>query len=213
MRCGDGNATASAVDSWKQCEDDHKDGCERAHYELAAGNIEQATRLLHVLEASAGAGKLISEQVWDSADIPERELFFGKPSGSAMPLVWAHAEYVKLLRSLRDGRVFDMPLQTVARYITAKTESNRVTWRFNYKCLAIPAGKALRIELLAMGVVHWSVDNWRTIQDTETRETGLGVYIVDLSLEPFPANTTLLFTFHWLESQTWEGTDFVVKIT
>jgi glucoamylase len=26
-----------------------------------------------------------------------------------MPLVWAHAEYVKLARSLRDGRVFDTP--------------------------------------------------------------------------------------------------------
>ncbi len=47
----------------------------------------------------------------------ERELYFGRPSGSAMPLVWAHAEYIKLRRSLRDGRVFDMPPQTVDRYI------------------------------------------------------------------------------------------------
>ena len=53
------------------------------------------------------------EQVWDAADIPERELFCGRPSGSAMPLVWAHAEHIKLLRSLRDGAVFDMPPQTV----------------------------------------------------------------------------------------------------
>ena len=33
-----------------------------------------------------------------------------------MPLVWAHAEYIKLLRSLRDGRVFDTPPQPVERY-------------------------------------------------------------------------------------------------
>ena len=26
-----------------------------------------------------------------------------------MPLVWAHAEHLKLQRSLRDGRLFDCP--------------------------------------------------------------------------------------------------------
>ncbi len=185
---------------------------ERAHYELAAGHVDEVARLLHVLEASTGVGKLLPEQVWDTADIPEKELFFGKPSGSAMPLVWAHAEYVKLLRSLREGRVFDMPPQTVKRYIMAKTRSNRATWRFNYKCQTMPSGKVLRIELLAMGTVHWSVDNWRTIQDTETRATGLGVYIVDLPVDTMPSNTALVFTFHWSASNTWEGTDFSVNI-
>ena len=65
-------------------------------------------------EKTATVG-LIPEQVWDSDDIPERELFRGKASGSAMPLVWAHAEHVKLLRSLKDGRVFDMPPEPVQR--------------------------------------------------------------------------------------------------
>lgn len=40
---------------------------------------------------------LIPEQVWDRDPIPERELYPGKPTGSAMPLVWAHAEFLKLL--------------------------------------------------------------------------------------------------------------------
>ena len=57
----------------------------------------------------SGKGGLLPEQVWDSAAIPERGLYPGQPSGSAMPLVWAHAEYVRLLRSRRDGRVFDRP--------------------------------------------------------------------------------------------------------
>jgi glucoamylase len=43
------------------------------------------------------------------AGIPEKELFFGRPSGSAMPLVYTHVEYVKLKRSLEEGRVFDAP--------------------------------------------------------------------------------------------------------
>jgi len=185
---------------------------ERAHYELAASRPDAAARLLRGLEASAGPGKLIPEQVWDTADIPERELFFGRPSGSAMPLVWAHAEYVKLLRSLRDGRVFDMPPQTVARYIRAGTESGRVTWRFDEKRMTMPAGKSLRIELLAPALVHWSVDGWKTIQDSPTRDTGLGVYLVDLALESMPVGTTLVFTFHWSASDTWEGADFSISI-
>ena len=185
---------------------------ERAHYELAAGRTDEAMRLLHVLEASAGAGNLLPEQVWDAADIPADELFFGKPSGSAMPLVWAHAEYVKLLRSLRDGRVYDMPPQTVQRYIVAKTESNRVSWRFDEKRLNMPSGKVLRIEVLAMAAVHWSVDNWQTVNDTQTKETGLGIYIVDLPVNAQPVNTSLVFTFHWLANDTWEGVDFSVRI-
>jgi glucoamylase len=185
---------------------------ERAHYELAAGHVEEATRLLHVLDAGAGQGNLLPEQVWDALDIPEKELFIGKPSGSAMPLVWAHAEYVKLLRSLKDGHVFDMPPQSVRRYIQARTESNRVTWRFNNKCQTIPAGKTLRLELLAMATVHWSADNWQSVADISTYATGLDVHVVDLPVGTLPANTTIVFTFHWEASDAWEGTDFRVGI-
>ena len=50
---------------------------------------------------------MLPEQVWDEADRPERSLKKGQPAGSAVPLVWAHAEYLKLLRSAVDGKVFD----------------------------------------------------------------------------------------------------------
>src|SRR6267143_1849932 len=51
---------------------------ERAHYELAAGRPELADALLRVMEGStAGASRLIPEQLWDGPDIPELELFTG----------------------------------------------------------------------------------------------------------------------------------------
>lgn len=90
---------------------------ERAHYEVAAGRLDGAAALARVLEAIAGDTGLLPEQVWDAADIPSRELFAGRAAGSAMPLVWAHAEYLKLCRSLADGAVFDCPPQTVQRYL------------------------------------------------------------------------------------------------
>jgi glucoamylase len=37
---------------------------------------------------------MIPEQVWDALDIPRRGLYRGRSAGSAMPLVWAHAEYL-----------------------------------------------------------------------------------------------------------------------
>ncbi|MGC8596092.1 MAG: glucan 1,4-alpha-glucosidase [Candidatus Kryptoniota bacterium] len=186
---------------------------ERAHYELAAGRHDEAVRLLKAMEGFANEGGMIPEQIWDAADIPDKELFFGRPSGSAMPLVWAHAEYVKLRRSLQDGHVFDMPPQTVSRYINKKINSPYACWRFNHKSRAIPSGKTLRIEVLASAVVHWSSDSWGSVNDTNTRETGTGVYVADLPTGGLPAGTTLLFTFYWPEAKKWEGLDFEVQIT
>ncbi|TPL93552.1 glucan 1,4-alpha-glucosidase [Mesorhizobium sp. B2-3-12] len=183
---------------------------ERAHYELAAGRKDMAASLLDALEGSAGLGGLLPEQVWDGADIPERELLHGKPSGSAMPLVWAHSEHIKLLRSLRDGAVFDMPPQGVKRYIEDNTLSPFRTWRFNNKIRALPEGKTLRIELLAAATVHWSADNWATARDSQTVENAFGIHLVDLPTAGLPSGSTLIFTFFWPGTGDWENVDFSV---
>ena len=185
---------------------------ERAHYELAAGRHNEAERLLEVLGGFANDGGLLPEQTWDAADIPEKELFFGRPAGSAMPLVWAHAEYVKLLRSLRDGRVFDTPPQTVERYAGGGGESRYSIWRFNHKTRTLEAGKTLRVEFLARATVHWSGDDWRTARDSESRDTGLGVHRVDLPTTDLPIGRTVRFTFYWHDAGRWEGTDFDVRV-
>jgi glucoamylase len=185
---------------------------ERAHYELAAGRVENAKRLLAALENFANEGGLISEQVWDSPDIPARDLHFGRPSGSAMPLVWAHAEYLKLRRSLLDARVYDLPPQTVKRYVTEKTVSPRMVWRFNHKIRSMPAGKILRIETLAPAVIHWSADDWTTVQDATSHDAGLGIHIVDLSTKALPEGKEVKFTFYWPDAGHWEGADFIVHV-
>src|SRR2546426_569903 len=183
---------------------------ERAHYELAAGRKRAAEQLARALESFAGASGLLPEQIWDAADIPERELFFGQASGSARPLVWAHAEYLKLCRSLRDGQIFDRPPQTVQRYLVKKVKSDHVIWRFNNKVRTMASGKILRIETLARARVHWSADGWRTVRDTDTRDTTLGVHVVDLPTASLPSRSRIDFTFYWLDRDPWEGSDSVV---
>ncbi len=186
---------------------------ERAHYELAAGHREEALRLLHTLEGFANEGGLIPEQIWDSTDIPEKELFFGKPSGSAMPLVWAHAEYIKLLRSLKEGRVFDMPPQTAQRYLESKTVSAFVLWQFNHKIRFLPAGKILRVEALAAGLVHWSTDGWATAEDAQLRDTHLGLFVADLPTQGLGEGGKVDFTFYWPGNDHWEDQNFEVLVT
>jgi glucoamylase len=185
---------------------------ERAHYELAAGRIEEAVRLKKALEAFASNGGMLPEQVWDTADIPGRELFFGGPTGSAMPLVWAHAEYVKLYRSLHDGSVFDMPPQTVERYQVQKVGSSHAVWRFNQKCRVILAGKTLRIETLAPARMHWGTNGWQNPRDVDTAPTGVGIHLVDLATEQLSSGATINFTFYWPDSDRWEGVDFNVSV-
>ncbi|MEO6761597.1 MAG: glucan 1,4-alpha-glucosidase [Candidatus Saccharimonadales bacterium] len=185
---------------------------ERAHYELSLGRKDEANRLQTSMEQFAGDSGLLPEQVWDSADIPEHELSLGRPSGSAMPLAWAHAEYLKLRRSLRDGRIFDLPPQTVQRYLVDETVSPRKAWRFNHKIRHIPVGKSLRIEVLASATVHWTNDNWQTVHDTKTIDTTLGMHILDIPSNELKADGQLKFTFYWHHADSWEGQDFIIAI-
>ena len=120
-----------------------------SHYELETGNRQAAEELLRFFELSNNGSRLLPEQLWDGPDICERELFFGKPSGAACPLVWAHSQYIKLVRSLQDGRIFDQPAQTVKRYRIEQRRAIYWSWRFNNKCRKMPASKTLGIELPA----------------------------------------------------------------
>ncbi len=185
---------------------------ERAHYELAAGHVDEAETLLRALEGFANESGMLPEQVWDTRDIPERELYFGRPSGSVMPLVWAHAEYVKLRRSLHDGRVFDRPPQTVQRYLVEKQGLPHAVWRFQQERRALPAGRTLRLEVMVPAVVRWSVDEWQTANEVEARDTGLGVRVADLPTQGLKPGASVVFTFYWPAAGHWEGRDFRVVV-
>lgn len=185
---------------------------ERAHYELAAGREEEARRLMHAMEAFSSDGGMIPEQIWDSPDIPERALFFGRPSGSGMPLVWAHAEYIKLLRSIRERKVFDLPPTPAQRYLVEKKRAAFDSWRFTDRIHSLAESKGLRIEVLAPATLHWSNDNWQTAHDTKTRDTKLGVHVVDLPADQLHGGGELVFTFYWPEADRWEGRDFDIEL-
>ncbi|MBV9673143.1 MAG: hypothetical protein JO076_10015 [Verrucomicrobia bacterium] len=68
---------------------------ERGHYELASGR--DPLPFIKVMERFANETGLLAEQLWDADDIPDKAMFFGRPSGSATPLCWSHAEYLSVI--------------------------------------------------------------------------------------------------------------------
>ena len=185
---------------------------ERAHYALAAGRRGEAEALLATIEAQTSPGGLIPEQVWDAAPIPERDLQPGKPTGSAMPLVWAHAEYVKLLRSLADGRVFDMPPQTARRYL-GKTRSARCRpWREDCPTAGVLSGQNLRLDLAAESIVRYTRDDWKTQADVATSATALGLHVAELPTAGMAVGDKLVFTWRRKADGVWRGQNFEARV-
>ena len=185
---------------------------ERAHVALAAGDLAGAEAMLATLEASASSGFMLPEQIWDAADIPERELVLGCPSGSAMPLVWAHSEHVKLIRSLADGAVFDMPPQARRRYAEGNTPARVQPWRPTHRPAHMRRGLALRVELPRAAVVRWTADGWQSFRDAPTQDTGLGVHAAELPTARLGAGTGIVFTWREDAAGTWAGENVTVDV-
>ncbi|WKX78681.1 glycoside hydrolase family 15 protein [Zobellia laminariae] len=183
---------------------------ERGHYEIAAGNIEEAIKHLKAMEAFANNG-LLPEQIWDKADIPEKGLFCGEHTGSAMPLTWAHAEYIKLCISIQHRNIFDMPSQTFERYLRKKKKSDHKIWRFDNGTRILPRGKTLRIETLTECTVHWTDDDWKSTFITESENMKFGIFVTNI-IPTTPQSTALQFTFYWKEADKWEQRNYSVSI-
>src|SRR5256886_15139569 len=90
-------------------------------------------------------GGMLPEQVWDAAPIPARRLGPGRPTGSAMPLVWAHAEYLKLVASRLLERPFDRPDSVWERYRGERPRPTRVIWSEQAPAPQLPGGSTLLV--------------------------------------------------------------------
>ena len=180
---------------------------ERGHYELAAGR-DARPHLLALERFASGAG-MLPEQIWDEPDRPRRRLFLGRPTGSAMPLMWAHAEYIKLLRSLRDGQVFDRLPVVADRYLSARGRRDLEVWKHARQVSQIAPGTTLRLLCRAPFRLRWSADDWQTSQDLESTSVLAGVASADLPTSA-AQRTPLCFTFFWPETGQWEDRDYQV---
>ncbi len=181
---------------------------ERGHYELARGR--DPAPYLRALERFATPTGLLPEQVWDAPDRPELYLRLGRPTESATPLCWAHAEYITLLRSASDGQVFDQIPEVAGRYLAhRRTPSPLEIWTFRRRPATIPPNAPLRVIADRPFRLHVSDDEWRTARDLDSADAGLDLFFVDLP--PLDRDgRRWRFTFYWVREDRWEGTDYAV---
>src|SRR5712671_6052929 len=99
---------------------------ERGEYELASGARALARQRLDAMASFANDGAMISEQVWDRQESPAGKFRFGSGTGSATPLAWSMAQFIRLAINLNRGRNIETPQVVAARYLN-KHEQNNVS--------------------------------------------------------------------------------------
>jgi len=90
---------------------------ERGEYDIARGDLPAARKCLNAMMACANDGGMIPEQVWDRNDSPRPEFRFGEGTGSATPLAWSMAQFVRLAINIKRGHNIETPAVTAARYL------------------------------------------------------------------------------------------------
>jgi glucoamylase len=183
---------------------------ERGHYEIALGNHDFALELLRTMSRQTSQGGMIPEQVWDAEDIPSRFLFNGHPAGSGMPLVWAHSEYIKLLRSLHANAIWDLPPQPVARYLQQTKSADFQIWTPKQRRGWLTPGKNLRIDLESAAEVEWSVDG--VSGKVHTRDSGFGIHTAMLPVSEAHAAIKVNLTPDERDGKSLKPDAFVVRV-
>jgi glucoamylase len=98
---------------------------ERGEYEVAAGDIAGARRRLDTLAAFANDGLMIPEQVWDLKHSADTRFRLGAGTGSATPLAWSMAQFIRLAMNIEKGRNLETPQVVLDRYVNSPAKAQR----------------------------------------------------------------------------------------
>lgn len=182
---------------------------ERGHLVLQAGGDPLVE--LQTMWNCASIGGLLPEQVWDSDPIPALDLFPGRPSGSAMPLLWTHAEFLKLMVARELKRPVELLRAVERRYENASPPAARCWhWRSEVPLHHLPSGRGLLIEAREPFVLHLGWDGWQHVEDIEAVRQPLGLWGVRLDAERLLGVGELNFTRRYAHG--WEGFDHRVEL-
>jgi glucoamylase len=80
---------------------------ERGEYEIARG--KDPAQYLEAMERFANNGGMIPEQVWDEANPSRSGFVFGAGTGSATPLAWSMAQFLRLVVCAEEKRIVETP--------------------------------------------------------------------------------------------------------
>lgn len=129
-----------------------------------------------------------------------------------MPLVWAHAEYIKLAVSRILGRPFDRPEPVWRRYGGRRPALKRVIWCAHAPASRLPEGAQLTVALTAPGVFRWSTDGWQNTQESPTTANPLGLHTVQIDTWALRSGCAIDLTYRLEPSGEWAGEDFRIEV-
>jgi len=94
-------------------------------YKIIDGYRNKANTRLDAMLAFSNDGLMIPEQVWDKPEIPKNfdlgfippTMKFGEGNGSATPLAWSMAQFIRLAINLKAGRNLETPDVVFNRYV------------------------------------------------------------------------------------------------
>jgi glucoamylase len=175
---------------------------ERGHYDVLAGG-NAATQLAAMVNMR-GRGGLLPEQIWDANPIPWHDLQPGKPTGSAMPLAWAHSELIKLAVTATTGRPVEMLQRVVDRYHTTVPASDRWFWRDAAPVFELPPGRTLVVEETQPFTLHFGFDEWNSVTEVASQPLGLGMHGAVLDAGRLSGRRTLQFVRRYADGH-WES--------
>jgi glucoamylase len=177
---------------------------ERGHLDLLSGG--DASTQLRAMLAMRGRGGLLPEQVWDAGQLPWQNLRPGQPTGSAMPLAWAHSELVKLAVAVATGKPVELLALVTDRYHAAAPASPSWFWRDASPVLALPAGRSLVVAEAKPFTLHFGFNDWSpvTISERDAEPVGLGLFGVTLTPADLAGQASLQFVRRYPDG-TWEA--------
>jgi len=91
---------------------------ERGEYEIASGR--DPAPYLASMEKFSNSGGMIPEQVWDQADPTQSHFVFGVGTGSATPLAWSMAQYLRLVICAQEKRIVETPAIVADHFLNRK---------------------------------------------------------------------------------------------
>ncbi|GAC1336010.1 MAG: glucan 1,4-alpha-glucosidase [Beijerinckiaceae bacterium] len=185
---------------------------ERGHYELAAGRHDEALILLRTMSAMSSGCGLIPEQAWDAAAIAEAHLVPGRPTGSAMPLVWAHGEFIKLAASLQLGQPVDRPEAVWLRYGGKRPDVSCAHWTWRMPVSNAPRGRPIRFLFEQPTRVHWGRDGWQDVADALTQPGFLGLHVAEIAAVRIGEASAIRFALQDVASGRWSTQDRSIRI-
>jgi glucoamylase len=125
-----------------------------------------------------------------------------------MPLVWSHAEFLKLLIARDRGRPIELLDVVGKRYGKKTPRSKRTRWRTETPVASLERGRTLVIEDSQPFTLHCGWDGWQSVEDLQSEPLPFGLWGVEIAPERQVGRSALNFVRRY--GDRWEVGDQTV---